>query len=175
MKLDFTVVWSPGVVASGWAYLFLSLSVDSASLAQPCAISKTLSSNHTFSFPEYGFPIISSRGIRSGLPKNGSRHLVEHKLVQVIGYIYVVPPLAFATFPHGVSPYPSLKIVFDVPQLYATVAITEVVLPASTYAVEILDDLLERNNDSPPARTGGFFNHNINCSCPLSSFSWYST
>ena len=58
ISLRSTVEWSLGVVATGWAYLFLSLSVDSASLAQPCSISKTPSSNRTFSFPESGFPII---------------------------------------------------------------------------------------------------------------------
>src|SRR3990167_4935079 len=42
----------------GLAYLFLSLSSDSASRASPCSISNSPSSNRTFSFPEYGFPII---------------------------------------------------------------------------------------------------------------------
>jgi len=28
-----------------------------------------------------------------------------------------------------------------------------------------------RANDPPPAGAGGFLNHNVNCSCPLSSFS----
>jgi hypothetical protein len=44
VALRSTVEWSLGVVATGWAYLFLSLSVDSASLAQPYSISKTPSS-----------------------------------------------------------------------------------------------------------------------------------
>src|SRR3990170_8744843 len=47
--------WRSGL---GLAYLFLSLSSDSASRASPCSISNSPSSNRTFSFPEYGFPII---------------------------------------------------------------------------------------------------------------------
>ncbi|HUK99803.1 MAG TPA: hypothetical protein VLX29_03000 [Nitrospirota bacterium] len=39
-----------------------------------------------------------------------------------------------------------IAIAFDSPQLLTAVTITEVVLPASGYTVEILDDLLEGND-----------------------------
>ena len=134
-------------MATGWAYLFLSLSVNSASLAQPSLyfqdplikpyvqFSRIRLSNH-----------LSSKGFRSILPRSASRHLVEPKFVQVVGCVYIVSPSAFAAFPHEVPPYSSFKIVFDIPQLSAAIAISEVVLPASGYAVKILDDLLEGND-----------------------------
>jgi len=76
------------------------------------------------------FQSSSFRGVRSGLPRSAGRHLVEPKTVPVVGCVYIVLPSAFAAIPHEISPYSSLKMVFDTPQVHAAVAVTEVVLPS---------------------------------------------
>ena len=65
-----TVEWSPGVVAAGRAYLFLSLSVDSASLTHPHFISRTPSSvgSRTGALVCTTFPIPATSNTACGFP-----------------------------------------------------------------------------------------------------------
>ena len=90
--------------------------VDSASLAHPYSISRTPSSNRTFGFPEYGFPIIFFPRLSQSLP-TWPTGIVSTRVPESASGVYSISAISSSLPPFRnamkVLPLPSLKVMLS--------------------------------------------------------------